>query len=188
MAILVDEAAGMEAEYRRQGDVWASRRNDEPQFGVCGHWLNGNWTTCNTMERYRDVWYEGANWIRDADEGYKELAEFYETTIITTTTGGCECFTPGGVAKMPADSDDECDAQCPFYHEYTPIVTKTIHERVLLDNDGVVTAKSATAFGTDYHDMPRSNHFQMRNDPNTEAALDLLLDGGGNAWFVSLIP
>lgn len=187
---LIAEAAAMEAEYRRQGDMWASRRNDEPQLGVCGHWYAFKWTTCNTMERYRDIWWEGADWIRGADEGYKGLARFSEITTTTVTTAAkCECFTPGGVAVIPdAESDNKCDANCPFPYTFTPASTRTIQQRTLLPNDGVVTANSATAFGTDHLELPGSNHFQMRNDGNTKSALDALLDGSENGWFKSNTP
>lgn len=69
------------------------------------------------------------------------------------------------------------------------LTTKEIANKRLMffPSDGVVLAKSQMAFpGVEEHNisiMPGSNHFQMRNDANTERALHLLYDGSFGALF-----
>ena len=66
-------------------------------------------------------------------------------------------------------------------------VTKQVKKQSFYPNDGVVLVKSQKAFPgvkeTNTWLMKGNNHFQERNSPQTEEALEKLYEGGYDDYF-----
>ena len=178
---LVAEVAAMQAEFRRRGDLWQDRRDRSDQWWKwprCYNFWNGRYYTCNWMENLRDAYWGGASWLREADFEYKQLAGFFEEVEREVVVAEF-CRFPDGSIDWDEDSQRDCGIRGGRWEQ----ITRVDVDLDFIENDGVVTRESATAFGDREFRMEGSNHFSMRNDSNTDNALDHILGGNGEEFF-----
>ena len=142
----------------------------------------------------RDAYYIGWRWWVDIEENYLSFIGAIDYQIDHCH---CDCLEKYGSDPAPIDVTHivPCTTEnCDFYIDNPPPNTNVItcdyaivYERYIKENDGVVLLESAKNYpGADNGDDNQlfgSNHIQMRNDSNTETAIEELTIGDHGIFF-----
>jgi hypothetical protein len=144
---------------------------------------------CGFFEAYKiyQANKKAVNWLKDVNIWWKDIIGAVGVKIERV---GCECseYDHGTLVNTSYYHDmDPClDTGNPGHGSYT--ICNDWYDVSVFSKpaDGFILAESAiNAPGANYppREMPGSSHFQMRNDRNTEDAIELIFDFGLNAAF-----
>jgi len=146
----------------------------------------------------------GVRFLQTADSRYKWIGGFPENQTITTTGNGgtCDCLVDGiqgqpcpvwesvGTTLSNQACYDLCNARySPNGMPNTTMITirfNTVSTQVVVvevPNDGIVPLWSQCGWGVGEFETEGSNHFQVRNDKNTERLYVDVLEGTYTRFF-----
>ncbi|MBL7775713.1 MAG: hypothetical protein JNK89_06895 [Saprospiraceae bacterium] len=126
----------------------------------------------------RNAWKKGYDWLLASNNKWKQVIGARSSQTVAQTTWQCNC----GGFTFPISNPANCPTNCPATSNGTIYVTQWTEK----ENDGVVLAESAGGFpGAPAHALPGSNHQQMRNDSNTKARMNEVLNGAHSNYFLT---
>jgi hypothetical protein len=129
---------------------------------------------------------EGLGWFSTMDASYRDFIGAIEVNVMPT--GDCDCFS----SSYPFEESNIETGPCVEILNNCGYDLSTNYEIIINEkpDDGFILAESAmNAPGATYQPtfMPSSNHFQMKNDSNTELAMETIFEDsfgeGENGFF-----
>lgn len=134
-------------------------------------------------EEVASAFLKGVEWFTTMDPAYRELIGALEINIIGN--GNCLCLEQGALGMYEVINEGTCSSL--NYSSCDLVMGDYTLQFIEKPADGFILAESAmNAPGANYDPtfMDGSNHFQMKNDSNTERAMDAIFeDGLGRNFF-----
>ncbi len=139
----------------------------------------------------RDNWQKGVNWWVNAPNQWNLLTGAKSFQPVISNVYNCNCVTldynNNVISQWSQQTTNLADCASSGvnggykYCSSTIIGSSTTYQEVNKASDGIVLKESAMNYPgvspANVHDMPGSNHQQMRNDSNTKKRLKELFDG-----------
>jgi len=140
------------------------------------------WSIFDTDEEVAEAYLKGVEWFATMDPAYRELIGALEINIIGT--GNCSCLEQGSLGIYEVVYQGTCSSI--NYTSCDLVIGDYALEFIEKPADGFILAESAmNAPGANYQPrlMQGSNHFQMKNDSNTEDAMKAIFEDGLDGFF-----
>lgn len=134
---------------------------------------------------------DGAEWLEDLNDAWLAIvgALHYEDTGEVTYRCDCTYYDygdPVGGSSYETDDADDCEHGGDVDEECEATVLFVHRKAVYSPSDGAATLDSQRAWEADVNLIYRgSNHFQLRNDSNTEDAINNRLLGSNHPFFAT---